>query len=112
MISYNLAIGLAVFGSFLGSIASLNLKKGVDFEKFEIIELINKNLFLSVFIYGIASIISVIALSGAPYIVIFPITSTTWIWSLILSHIFLNEEINRYKVFGIYLIILGVILLI
>ncbi|MFW6025267.1 MAG: EamA family transporter [Candidatus Woesearchaeota archaeon] len=112
VISYNLAISLAILGSILGALASFNLKKSVSSKRFELTSLISKTFFLSLLFYGTASIINVIALMGAPYIVVFPITSTTWVWSLILSRLFLEEKLNKYKIFGVFLIFLGVILLI
>lgn len=112
VISYDFAITLAIFGSVLGALASFNLKKSVSSKRFELTSLFGKNFFLTLLFYGTASIINVIALIGAPYIVVFPITSTTWVWSLILSRVFLKEKLNKYKIFGIFLIFLGVIFLI
>lgn len=68
-------------------------------------------LFLGGLFYGIGAILNIIALQHAPYTIIFPLTSLTYIWTLVISYVFLNEVITKRKFFGIFLIIIGSFLL-
>lgn len=107
------AMGLVVFGTMIGSFASLLMKMGS--EEFSIRKpwLLFKNfkLMCSLAISGVSSIIFIFALRAGELSVLYPIVAVNYIWIAILSVYFLKEKMNWYKWLGIGLIILGVALI-
>ncbi|MCF7861857.1 EamA family transporter [Candidatus Woesearchaeota archaeon] len=106
------AILMAVGSTFIGAFGSLMLKFGSenftrDLKKF----ITNYTLFIGIFLYGIASVIFVIALQWADLSVLYPIASLTYIWVSLISMKFLNEKMNKFKWIGNLLIVLGVMLI-
>ncbi|PDM39234.1 multidrug transporter [Parageobacillus toebii] len=63
-------------------------------------------------LYGISAILNIIVLQQLPYTVVFPLTSITYIWTLLLSAILLKETITRQKIIGVLFIIVGSIFLV
>ncbi|MGV8163172.1 MAG: EamA family transporter [Candidatus Nanoarchaeia archaeon] len=62
-------------------------------------------------LYGLGAILNIIAYKGGDYLIIFPLTSLAYIWSLILSRIILGEKITRFKIVGTAVIIAGILVL-
>ncbi|RFU66858.1 EamA family transporter [Bacillus sp. V59.32b] len=69
-------------------------------------------LFLGCLMYGIGAILNVVLLRFLPYTTVFPLTSITYIWTMVLSFLILDEKINRYKFLGLLFIIAGTFLLV
>lgn len=57
--------------------------------------------------YVSGAVLNIIALKYMPYSVVLPVTSITYIWTLILSYFFLKEKITKPKMLGVALIIIG-----
>ena len=103
------AIVLVLVVSVIGAVGSLFLKKGSKTVSKNIFKLIkNDMLLIGVLMYAITVPIYIIALKGGELSVLFPIVSTTYIWSSLLAMYFLNEKMNKFKWMGIFLIIIGV----
>jgi drug/metabolite transporter (DMT)-like permease len=64
-------------------------------------------LYIGVGFYGCGAILNILVLKYLPYSVVLPITSITYIWTLILSFFFLKEKITKFKLGGVALIIVG-----
>ena len=89
-----LAIGTvlgALGGFFFKKCTSSGDIKGIIFSPF---------LYLGGAIYLVSAILNIIVL-----------TSLTYIWSLILSYLLLNEKITKVKIIGIVLILSGAVVL-
>ena len=72
----------------------------------------NFQLYIGFFFFGIAALLSIIALRNGELNVLYPISSLSYVWSLFIGKKFLNEEINIYKWGGISLIIMGLIFIV
>ena len=106
------AIGLVLLAAFMGTLGPVFLKKGSAKVKADIFSFImNKNLIIGVFFYGIGTILFVPALKGGELSVLYPLVATTYIWVSLWSMFLLNEKMNRLKWMGIILIIIGVSLI-
>lgn len=68
-------------------------------------------LYLGGFLYLISAILNIIVLRYLPYSVTLPLTSITYIWSMIISYLFLKEKITKIKISGIIFILIGAIFL-
>jgi len=104
-----LPVLLAVLASGIGAFGAVLLKKGSGKFSSKIREIVkNRSILAGVILYGISSIIFVYALKSGELSILYPVVSTTYIWTALLSSRFLSEKINRFKWIGIALIILGV----
>ncbi len=97
--------------TIIGSIASLFLKKASNSET--IIKLLkNKNIYIGGFLYLLSALLNIYILRYLDYSVVLPLTSITYIWTLIISYCILKEKISFKKILGITLIILGAIVIV
>lgn len=92
----------------LGSVASLFLKKasGTD----GILAMIkNVNLYIGGFLYLVSAILNIWLLRYLEYSVVLPLTSLTYIWTMVFSYMILKEKITKKKICGVFLILIGAI---
>ena len=100
---------ILIIMTLIGAIASLYLKKASNLEgMFNIIK--NINLYIGGILYLISAILNIYILKFLDYSIVLPLTSVTYIWTMILSYFKLNEKINKKKIIGVILIIIGAIL--
>lgn len=98
-----------VIMTVFGSVASLFLKKASGSNG--IIGMIrNKNLYLGGFLYLASAVMNIWILRYLDYSVVLPLTSLTYIWTMILSYIILKEKISKKKIVGVLLILIGAVL--
>jgi drug/metabolite transporter (DMT)-like permease len=101
---------LLVLMTMLGSVAALFLKKAsVSVDLKGLIK--NTNLYLGGILYVIAAIINVYILRFLEYSVVLPLTSLTYLWTIVLSHLILKEKITANKIIGVTGILIGAILI-
>lgn len=102
-------ICILVLMTLLGAIASLYLKKASGSSG--ILSLLkNINLYIGGILYFASAVINIIILRKLEYSVVLPLTSLTYIWTLILSYSILKEKITRKKLTGVILILIGAVL--
>ena len=102
---------LIVIMTFMGALASLFLKKAAS--NVEINQIIfNKYLYLGGINYILSALINVYVLRFLDYSVVLPLTSLTYIWTMVFSRAFLGEKISVKKVAGVGLIIMGAVLVV
>ena len=96
--------------TMFGSVASLFLKKAsgsnglIDMLK-------NINLYIGGFLYVSSAVLNIWLLKILDYSVILPLTSLTYIWTMVLSYFILKEKITVKKVLGICLILIGAVII-
>ena len=69
----------------------------------------NHALLAGLFFYGLATVLSVVALRGHELSVLYPIASLNYVWVSLLSMKYLNEKMNGFKWAGISCILIGMI---
>jgi multidrug transporter EmrE-like cation transporter len=62
-------------------------------------------------LYGISTLLLVLALRNAHLSVLYPIISLTYVWVTILSVMIFGESLNVYKVLGLSVVVFGVAVL-
>jgi len=100
---------LVILGTIIGSFGALMLKLGSSVRESNLLK--NWRLILGVLLYGLSTVPFVIAVMQAPLSIIYPITSVSYIWTMLLSSRFLGEKMNAWKYASMIVIILGVILI-
>jgi len=92
--------------TLLGSFGGFFLKKASSSIKSSLKNLI-VFLMLGGFFYVTSSVINIFLLKRLPYTIVFPLTSVTYLWTLLLSMVLLNEKITWRKLLGVALILVG-----
>ena len=93
----------------IGSIASLFLKKASGNENF-LKMLFNLKLYVGGGLYLLSAVLNIHVLKYLDYSVVLPLTSITYIWTMVLSYFSLKERITAKKVLGVALIVGGAVL--
>ena len=96
--------------TMFGSVASLFLKKASGSN--DLIDMLkNINLYIGGFLYVSSAVLNIWLLKILDYSVILPLTSLTYIWTMILSYFILKEKITVKKIAGVCLILVGAIII-
>ncbi len=105
-------IMLAVLSSAIGAVGAVMLKRGSAGFTLNPAKLIrNRNIVGGVIVYAFSKVIFVYAMKSSELSILYPVVSTGYIWSALLSVKLLGENMNGHKLAGIALIILGVSLI-
>lgn len=100
---------ILIIMTFIGSVASLFLKKASGSDGF-IKMLFNLNLYIGGGLYVLSAILNIFILKYLDYSVVLPLTSITYIWTMILSCFVLKERLSLKKMLGVGLIVVGAII--
>lgn len=96
--------------TLLGAAASLFLKMASNSgSAVSIIKSIH--FYVGGLLYFLSALLNIYLLKHIDYSILLPLTSITYIWTLVLSFLFLKEKISARLMAGIALVICGVILL-
>jgi drug/metabolite transporter (DMT)-like permease len=74
--------------------------------------LLNLPVFAGGTAYFLSSIINIYLLRSYDYTTILPATSITYVWTAILGRIYFGEPLSLKKLFGIFLLIIGILFLV
>ena len=96
--------------TLMGAFASFFFKKATGTESIKQL-LFNVNLYIGGFLYVLAAFLNIYVLRFLPYSVVLPLTSITYVWTMIISYFILSEKISEKKIMGVFLIIIGAFLL-
>lgn len=96
--------------TMMGAIAALFLKKASGFKSLKEL-LFNRNLYLGGMLYFLSAILNIYILKFLEYSIVLPLTSITYIWTMVLSYFIFNEKITVKKIVGLGCIFIGVILI-
>ena len=101
---------LLVFAcTVLGSVAQLLIKTGMNHFSPQLIKLVtNLPLIAGYTLYGINTLMMVLALKNGEMSMLYPIIALTYVWTTLLSYTLLGEPSNLFKNIGIVTIVLGV----
>lgn len=96
--------------TYLGAQASVFFKKMSYYKS--IVEILKSQyLYFGCGLYFIASLLNIYILRFIDYSKVLPLTSLTYIWTMILSFLIFKEQISVLKITGILFIFIGAILI-
>ena len=95
--------------TMFGSVASLFKKASGSMDLIDMLK--NINLYIGGFLYVSSAVLNIWLLKILDYSVILPLTSLTYIWTMILSYFILKEKITVKKIAGVCLILVGAIII-
>lgn len=96
--------------TLIGAFAALFLKKASDFKNIKLL-LYDVNFYIGGILYFLSALINIYVLRFLDYSIVLPLTSITYIWTMIISYLVFKEKITSKKIVGIGMIILGAILI-
>lgn len=94
--------------TFMGSAASIFFKRASGSDGF-VKMLLNINLYIGGILYLAAAAVNILVLRVLDYSVVLPISSITYIWTMLLSYVILKETITKKKVLGVLCIVIGAV---
>lgn len=100
--------GMVLCMTFMGSAASIFFKRASGSDGLLKI-LCNANLYIGGMIYLAASVLNILVLRYLDYSVVLPVSSVTYIWTMLLSYVVLNESVTKKKVLGVLCIVAGAV---
>lgn len=105
MIPYYMVL---VVMTLIGSAASLFLKRATHSDGyFQMLK--NINLYLGGGLYFLSALLNIFVLRHLDYSVVLPLTSITYIWTMMFSSRVLGEKIGKRKIAGVFLIVMGAV---
>ncbi|ALS00450.1 multidrug transporter [Enterococcus silesiacus] len=113
MINYAAILTILVITTFSGSAGALALKKGMnDLPRLSLkLVLTNGWIYLGSFLYILSAITNIVLLKFLDYSIAFPMTSLTYVWTVIISYFIFKEKLSIRKVLAVILIIVGVFII-
>jgi len=99
---------LVLAATIVGSFGAVFLKMGAGKINGSPLSLINSRLLIGVALYLGSSVFYGFGIKGAQLSVVYPMVSLGNVWALIWSKLFFKEPLNRDKILGLALILIGV----
>ncbi|BCJ93389.1 permease [Anaerocolumna cellulosilytica] len=97
-----------------GTFGALFFKRAINGndEKIQLIKLIlSPYLYIGGASYLLGAFLNIYLLRFMDYSILYPMTSLTYIWTMIVSYKVLGEKMNKYKILAVFFIIAGIIIL-
>ncbi len=106
-------MGLVFICTILGAAAQILIKKGVDhMDALSLTQAVqNVPLIAGYFLYGINTLLLMLALRDGELSMLYPIIALSYVWVTMLSSYFFKEEIKLPKIIGIMIVVGGVTIL-
>ena len=104
---------LVFFCTFIGAAAQIFFKLGATHiaKPTPIQILTNPSLLLGYALYGVSTMLLVLALRKGQLSLLYPIISLTYVWVTLLSMMIFKETLNVYKAVGLAIVVAGVAVL-
>lgn len=94
--------------TMLGAVAGYCLKKASGNDN--VLNLLKSPfLYSGGILYLLSAVINIYLLKIMPYSVVLPLTSITYVWTMVISYFALHETISKRKMIGVILILIGTI---
>jgi uncharacterized membrane protein len=105
---------LVVFCTFLGAAAQILMKLGADYSKAHpgLVGMITNPVLIAGYgLYGLVTVLIVVAFKDGELSVLYPILSLSYLWVTALSFLVFHDTLNADKLIGVAVIICGVAVL-
>ena len=96
--------------TIIGAFASYFLKKASS--KDRIVDIAKTPfLYIGAGMYLLTAVMNIWLLYYLPYSTVLPMTSATYVWTMIISYFLLKEKVGKQKILGVALIMIGIFLI-
>lgn len=96
--------------TIIGAVGAIFLKKASGFKSFKQL-IFNINLYIGGLLYFLSALLNIYILHFLEYSIVLPLTSITYIWTMLLAYIVFSEKITSKKILGLVFIFVGVVLI-
>jgi multidrug transporter EmrE-like cation transporter len=109
-----LSVALVFICTLLGATAQILMKSGTQGQSIDgLVGLItaiftNGQLFLGYALYGLSTVVLVVALKYGELSILYPVIALTYVWVTALSVVIYGEHLNFYKMLGLVTVVAGV----
>ncbi len=103
------SILLVTFGSLIGSIGMVFLKKASGHLHKGILHIINWNAALGVSLFLLSSVFYLKGISRGQISVLYPMVALGYVWAMLWGKLFFHERFTRQKFAGLGLVLAGVV---
>lgn len=103
-------IPILIVMTVLGAFAGMFLKRASCNLKIKAL-LLNYNLYIGALLYLLSAMLNIYVLRFLDYSVVLPLTSITYVWTMLISYFVLKEKITVKKITGVCLVILGAVII-
>ena len=97
--------------TLLGAFGALFLKKATTVAKSTMCLLRVWQFYLGGFLYFASAVLNIYLLRYLDYSVVLPLTSITYIWTVLIARVNLKEKISRLQILGILCIVAGAVMI-
>jgi multidrug transporter EmrE-like cation transporter len=111
--SHSQSIGLVFFCTIFGAVAQILIKHGANAlaSGSPLAMITNMPLVAGYSLYGLSTVLLVLALRDGELSILYPVISLTYVWVTLLSIVLFKEIVNPWKVCGLTVVVLGVALI-
>ena len=104
------SMGLVLGASVIGSLAAVLLKAGADHLHRDRDSLKRASVRLAggIGLFLLSSVLYIWGIKDGSLSVLYPLVALGYVWTLVWARIFFGEPFNRYKVYGLALVVVGV----
>lgn len=103
------SILLVFFGSLIGSIGMVFLKKASAHLHKGFLHIINVDAALGVGLFLLSSVFYIKGISRGQLSVLYPMVSLSYVWAIVWAKLFFHEQFTKQKFMGLGLVLAGVI---
>ncbi len=103
------SILLVLFGSLIGSIGMVFLKKASAHLHKGILHIVNWNSALGVGLFLLSSVFYLKGISHGQLSVLYPMVAVGYIWAIVWGKLFFHESFSKQKFLGLALVLAGVV---
>jgi drug/metabolite transporter (DMT)-like permease len=99
--------------TFSGTLGALFFKKAMgQLDGFNVIRIVmNRSLYIGGFFYMLGAAVNIFILRYGDYTTVYPLTSFTYVWSMLIALFVLKERIDYNKIIALICIITGAFLI-
>lgn len=107
------SVALVFFCTVFGAAAQMLIKSGANAltSAHPFAMLTNPPLVTGYGLYGISTVLLVLALRDGELSILYPVISLTYVWVTFLSVMFFKDTVNPFKILGVSMIVTGVAVL-
>ena len=105
----SLPVIFVLLAAVFGSVGQLMFKK-VSSKGFNLLK--DPVFYLAGFLYGLSAVIFIVSLKFEKLLILYPLISTSYVWTSLLAMKYLNEKMNKYKWGGMALIFIGILFIV
>lgn len=102
---------LCIIFTLFGAVGGFCFKKATENSNGIVGIILSPFLYVGGGFYVLGALLNIVLLKYLNYTIVLPLTSITYVWTLLIAYFFLKESISRRKIIGVTLIIAGAVLL-